>query len=280
MKRFMTPDEITGAVVEMGVKKAGLKIEQSILLSIFAGVFVGFGAHASLTVMQTLKGIDAGIMKFMGGAVFPVGLMLVILAGGELFTSNNLLTVAVLDRKLTIKKTLKNWIIVYFGNFAGSIILAVVLYYSGLYGSGDMLTPAGALAKDVAAHKVEFTFMEAFFRGIMCNILVVLAVWIVTGAQDVVSKIFACWFPVMLFVLSGFEHSIANMYYLTLGYLLNPLMDLTRAVFSNLIPATLGNIVGGALIVPFVYYFALHKPKNLKLVEKKRQHNKYFLIKD
>lgn len=269
MKRFMTPDEITGAVVEMGVKKAGLKIEQTILLSIFAGVFVGLGAHASLTVMQTLKGIDLGLMKFMGGAVFPVGLMLVMLAGGELFTSNNLLTVAVLDGKLTMKKTLENWLIVYFGNFAGSIILAVVLYYSGLYGAGDMVTPAGALAKDVAAHKVELTFMEAFFRGIMCNILVVLAVWMVTGAQDIVSKIFACWFPVMLFVLSGFEHSVANMYYLTLGYILNPAMDLSRAVFSNLIPATLGNIVGGALIVPIVYYFALHKPKKLKLLEEK-----------
>lgn len=270
MKRFMAPDEITGAVVEMGVKKAGLKMEQTILLSIFAGIFVGLGAHACITVMQTLKGIDLGLMKFMGGAVFPVGLMLVMLAGGELFTSNNLLTVAVLDGRLTMKKTLKNWLLVYFGNFAGSILLALILYYSGLYGSGDNVTPAGIMAKDLAMHKVELTFMEAFLRGIMCNVLVVLAVWMVTGAQDIVSKIFACWFPVMLFVMSGFEHSVANMYYLTLGYILNPAMDLSRAVFSNLIPATLGNIVGGAVIVPFVYYFALHRPKKIKMSEENK----------
>ena len=267
MKRFMTPDEITGAVVYMGVKKANLKFYQTFILGILAGSFVGLGAHGYLTVMQTLKAVEPGFAKFMGGAVFPVGLMLVILAGGELFTSNNLLTLAVADKKIGLKKMFSNWTIVYFSNFIGAILLALVLYYSGLYGSGTELNAVGKIAQDTAMHKMELTFAEAFLRGIMCNVLVVLAVWMVTGAQDIVSKIFACWFPVMLFVMSGFEHSVANMYYLSLSFLIDPSMNLFNAVVNNLIPATLGNIVGGAIIIPLAYYFALYIPNKKKGLE-------------
>ena len=260
MKRYMTPDEISGAIVKMGVKKTSLLKSQTFLLSIFAGMFVAFGAHASITVMQTLKGIGAGLMEFMGAAVFPVGLMLVILAGGELFTSNNLITFAMMVKKLTWKKVAKNWTMVYFGNFLGAILFALMLHFSGLYFEAGSLNAAGKLAQGIAEHKIEYSFMEVFLRGIMCNIIVVLSVWIATGAQDVASKIFACWFPIMLFVLSGFEHCVANMYYLTMGFLIDGSFNIGQAVTANLIPATLGNIVGGAVVVPVTYYLAIHRP--------------------
>lgn len=260
MKRYMTPDEISGAVVKMGVKKANLKCSQTFLLSIFAGMFVAFGAHASITVMQTLKGIDAGLMKFMGAAVFPVGLMLVILAGGELFTSNNLLTFAMMDKKITWKRVAKNWSMVYVGNFLGAILFALILHFSGLYFEAGSLNAAGKLAQSIAEHKIHYGFGAVILRGILCNIIVVLSVWIATGAQDVVSKIFSCWFPIMLFVLSGFEHSVANMYYLTMGFLINGKFDIASGILNNLLPSTIGNIIGGAVVVPVTYYLAIHRP--------------------
>jgi formate transporter len=267
MKRYMTPDEISGAVVKMGVKKANLKCSQTFLLSIFAGMFVAFGAHASITVMQTLKGIDVGLMKFMGAAVFPVGLMLVILAGGELFTSNNLLTFAMMDKKITLKGVAKNWGMVYVGNFAGAVIFAITLYYSGLYFDNGVINASGKLAQNIAENKIHYGFGAVLLRGILCNIIVVLSVWIATGAQDVASKIFACWFPIMLFVLSGFEHSIANMYYLTMGVLIDGNFDIASGIINNLIPATIGNIIGGAVVVPVIYYFAIHRPMIKKAEE-------------
>ena len=267
MKRYMTPDEISGAVVKMGVKKANLKCSQTFLLSIFAGMFVAFGAHASITVMQTLKGIDAGLMKFMGAAVFPVGLMLVILAGGELFTSNNLLTFAMMDKKITWKRVAKNWSMVYVGNCVGAVIFAITLYYSGLYFDEGALNASGKLAQSIAEHKIHYGFGAVLLRGILCNIIVVLSVWVATGAQDVASKIFACWFPIMLFVLSGFEHSVANMYYLTMGVLIDGNFDILNAILNNLIPATIGNIIGGAVVVPVIYYLAIHRPMIKKAEE-------------
>ncbi|SKC85666.1 formate/nitrite transporter family protein [Maledivibacter halophilus] len=262
-KRMLTPLEIANATVVIGVKKAKLASLQMLLLGIFAGMFIGFGAHADITVMQTIGKFDIGFAKFFGAAVFPVGLMLVLMVGAELFTGNNLMTLGLLDRKITVKQMLKNWGLVYIGNFVGSIVLAWLLRKSGLYISQDMT----AKAIEIAEAKMSLTFVEAFIRAILCNMLVVLSVLLATASKDVIGKIFAIWFPIMLFVLSGFEHSIANMFFIPLGKLVGFNTLWTTIWIKNLIPVTLGNIVGGAIIVPVVYYLCYILPYSKENIE-------------
>ncbi len=254
-KNFSTPQEITEAVIAAGIKRAGLPALKMILLGIFAGLFIGFGANGSIAIMQTFGKIDAGFAKFLGAAVFPVGLMLVIVAGSELFTGNCLMTLPLFNKKILMRHMLKNWVLVYIGNFIGSVVLAWAVANSGLFGQIGQLTPAGELAVKLASTKVSLGFGEAFIRAIFCNMLVVLAVWLATGSQDVISKIFSAWFPIMLFVLSGFEHSIANMYFIPAGLFMGAGMTWADVWVKNLIPVTLGNILGGAIIVPAVYHY-------------------------
>ncbi|SHH17755.1 formate/nitrite transporter family protein [Tepidibacter thalassicus] len=254
-KRYLLPREVAEATVNSGVVKANLSISRLILLGIFAGIFISFGAYGDIVVMQSLKNIDIGIMKFMGAFVFPVGLMLVVIAGAELFTGNNLMTLALMDGKITLRGLLKNWVFVYIGNFIGSILIVIVIFKAGL-----LKDRAADLSIAIAKGKLGLTFEVAFLRAVLCNIIVVLAVWMATAAQDIVSKIFACWFPIMLFVLSGYEHSIANMFFIPMGKLLGLSVTWGEIFIKNLIPVTIGNIVGGGLIVPLVYYICYIKP--------------------
>lgn len=247
--RMLTPDEIALATIEAGTKKANLPFYKMILLGILAGMFIGFGAHGSLSIMQTLKGIDVGLMKFLGAAVFPVGLMLVVVAGAELFTGNNLIALALMSKRITFSKMLKNWGFVYLGNFIGSVLLAFLICKSGLV--NDSIRD---LSINIAFNKVELTFSQALIRGILCNILVVLAVWMATGSKDIVSKIFSIWFPIMLFVLAGYEHSVANMFYIPLGKFLGANITWSEIAIKNLLPVTIGNIIGGAIFVCGFYY--------------------------
>ena len=246
---MLTPKEITLKTIESGVKKGKLSIFEKLLLSIFAGVFIGFGAYGSLTVMQTFGNLDLGLMKFLGAVVFPVGLMLVIIAGGELFTGNNLMTMALLDKKITFKEMLSNWIIVYIGNFIGSFFLAFLISKTGLVNEN-----ISKLATSTAVGKVNLSISQALIRGFLCNILVVLAVWMSTGAKDIASKILAIWFPIMLFVLMGYEHSVANMFYIPFGNFLGANISWSKMWTENLIPVTLGNVLGGGIFIPFIYY--------------------------
>lgn len=273
-KGFLSPGETVDAVIEAGCKKCSLSILRMFLLGIFAGMFIAFGGFASSMVSHTMQ--NTGLSKFMGAAVFPVGLMLVVICGAELFTGNNLITLSVLDNRVTFSCMLKNWFFVYIGNFVGSVIIAVLIL-----GSGLLNTSGGALGGffiKVAYSKVSLTFSQALIRGILCNILVVLAVCMAVASRDIVSKIWSCWFPIMLFVLSGFEHSIANMFFIPVGILskgneglawaaeiigisAQKLSQLTWGSFvlNNLIPVTVGNIIGGAVVVPLVYWYVYRK---------------------
>lgn len=260
MNNFLSPAEIGEVWIGNGVKKASLSISKMLLLGIFAGMFIGFGAHGFILASALGKAtlVEAMIGKFIGAAVFPAGLMMVILCGAELFTGNNLLTLALADKKITLKAMLINWVVVYIGNLIGSILLAFLLAKSGLYADA-VLDKAVAIAQTKAA----LPFDVAFIRAILCNMLVVLACWMQAGAKDIIGKIFAIWFPIMLFVFAGFEHSVANMTYLPLGIFLGANVSWGQAFMGNLLPVTLGNIVGGAIIIPGVYYFAyLRKQKS------------------
>ncbi|WP_099188454.1 formate/nitrite transporter family protein [Tepidibacter mesophilus] len=253
-KRYLTPKEVAQATIKSGIAKANLKSSNMLILGILSGIFISFGAYGDIIIMQTLKSIDVGLMKFFGALVFPVGLMLVVMCGAELFTGNCLMTLAMMDKKITLKQVLKNWGIVYIGNFIGSIFLVLVLLKANLFSES-----ATTLSINIAKAKMSLSFEVLFLRAILCNIIVVLAVWMATAAQDVVSKIFACWFPIMLFVLSGYEHSIANMFFIPMGKALGLSVSWVDIFTVNLIPVTLGNIVGGGLIVPIAYYICYVK---------------------
>lgn len=262
-KKMLVPNEIAEVMVKVGISKAKLSTRSTIWLGILAGIFISFGGLGNILITQTLGGIDTGLARFSGAIVFPVGLMLVVMCGAELFTGNNLMTLAVMEKKITMKQMFRNWGLVYVANFIGSIFLVLLVYYSGTI-SGDAATKAIS----VAEAKVNLTITEAFLRAILCNIIVVLAVWMAAGAQDVAAKIFACWFPIMLFVLCGFEHSVANMFAIPMGMMLGAQVTI-GGLITNLIFVTLGNIVGGGIIVPFIYhtvYLKKDKEKSKKAI--------------
>ena len=268
MNGFMSPGEIAQTVVEIGKRKSELHILQMVLLGILAGVYIGFGAELSTMVTHDLpKYLGAGFTKFIGGSVFTVGLMLVVIGGAELFTGNCLIFTGVLAGNVPIKNMLRNWLIIYFSNFVGSILLVIIMYESGLWKVGNL--GVGVSALTTAVQKVTLPFWEAFFRGIGCNWLVCLAIWLSIAGKDSISKIFGIYFPIMAFVASGFEHSVANMYFIPMGLFLKGNADLVNIagltqtvdsltwssfLINNLIPVTLGNIVGGALFVGGIYY--------------------------
>ena len=208
--------------------------------------------------------------KLLAGGVFSVGLMLVVIAGAELFTGNNLMAISVFQKKATVKDMLRNWTIVYFANFIGSLLLVALIVGTGLWAQNHFLT--GAAALKIANAKVNLTFMEAFTRAILCNWLVCLAVWMAVAARTVVGKVFAIFFPIMVFVASGYEHCIANMYFIPKGIMLKSIPEVVNAaglsidqlsnltvsgfLVNNLVPVTLGNIIGAVVFVALFYWVA------------------------
>ncbi|MBN2335511.1 formate/nitrite transporter family protein [Candidatus Bathyarchaeota archaeon] len=261
-----SPAEIAEAMCAAGYKKTTLPIGKMFLLGILAGVYIGFGAQLMTTVKVGLAdAVGSGFANFLGGAVFSVGLMLVVLGGAELFTGNNLVVTACLSGRVTFAGLLRNWVVVYMGNFVGSLLLVFIMF-NAFYAYRDPGS-MGALAIAVADAKVNLHFVEAMCRGIGCNWLVCLAVWLAASAHDTTGKIFACFFPIMAFVAIGLEHSVANMYFIPMGLLLkgvgleaSPQLNWGGFILNNLVPVTIGNLIGGALFVGIVYwYMYLHE---------------------
>jgi formate transporter len=224
----------------------------------------------------------------MAGAIFGTGLMLVVVAGGELFTGNAMMIAGVLDKKISVGPMLKNWFFVYLGNLVGSLLIAYMMTQSGLFSSGAH--GLGGITIKIAAYKVGLSFMQAFYLGIMCNWLVCLAVWMATGAKDIVGKLMAIFFPIWLFITSGFEHSVANMYYISAGIMAKGTRDWVDAAMAlgvtpeklanlnwgsffakNLLPVTLGNIVGGGIFVGVVYWYVYIKKEHANKTAKKSE---------
>lgn len=262
---MLKPGELCDASIGSGCGKAKLTALQQLVLGILAGAFIAVGGVVSSVVSHSITNV--GVSKFVGGAVFPVGLILVVICGAELFTGNCLMVVPLADGKINIKEMLKNWVVVYIGNFIGSILIAFLVFQAGVFtlNSGKL----GGVVIKVASTKGNLSFGTAFASAIMCNFLVCLAVWGASAAKDVISKVIIIWFPIMTFVTCGFEHCVANMYFLTAGIFAksNPafvkasgispdkMIDVPHMI-QNLIPATLGNIVGGSILVGLAYYLA------------------------
>ncbi len=263
---FFSPAEIAENYVATGRAKVNLKIGKMILLAVLAGAFIALAGVGSTTVAVSVEAASLG--KFLGACVFPAGLAMVLLAGSELFTGNCLLSIPLLQREISLGGMLKNWLFVYIGNLVGALLVAAAVVYShepDLFGSGEAVSMLST-----AVTKTSMTFGDAFIRGILCNFLVCIAVWIAFAAKDVAGKILGLFFPIMLFVLCGFEHSVANMYFIGTGLFAKTVPAYTEAAAAagldlsgltwrtfwtgNLIPVTLGNIVGGAVCVGCVYW--------------------------
>ena len=243
------PSRVADLVSQSGVCKAHLSFIQTIVLAMLAGAFIAFGAMYYTLIISDAELSFVGA-KLLGGVVFSLGLILVIVAGAELFTGNNLIVMAWAHKKVTTLELLRNWLIVYFGNFVGAMGCVLLVMFSGLAQENNW----DSTAINIAQTKTTIGIAELFIRGVLCNILVCLAVWLCMAAHDVASKVLAIVFPISAFVALGFEHSIANMYFIPLGMLLESGEINIASLLHNLIPVTIGNIVGGSILVAMVYW--------------------------
>ena len=254
------PREIAARVESIGVAKARLPLLSLLMLSMLAGAFIGLGA-LYFTLIRSDPALGFAAKQVLGGVAFSLGLLLVVVAGAELFTGNNLLAMAWADGKISTLDLLRNWAIVGCGNFVGAAGLALLVFLS----RHPEMNHA-AIAQEylrIAAAKVAMPFWTAFFRGVLCNVLVCMAVWMALAGRSVVDKAVAIVFPISAFVAAGFEHSIANMYFIPLAMLLQAVDTYdgssVQAIswtgfISNMVPVLLGNIVGGSVLVGLVYY--------------------------
>jgi formate/nitrite transporter len=252
-----SPRQVAEQVQAVGVVKARLPPLAMLMLGLSAGGFIALGALYSVIVFADPT-LPFAASRLLGGIAFSLGLVLVVIAGAELFTGNNLLVMAWADGKITTTEVARNWVVVYFANAVGAMGLALVVWLSR---HGDM--NEGAVAAQyvaIAAAKTALPFWEAFFRGVLCNLLVCLGVWMAMAGRGVTDKILAVIFPISAFVAAGFEHCIANMYLIPLGILLAPGVAVAGAApdwagfLWNLVPVTLGNIAGGSILVAAVYH--------------------------
>ena len=268
---FYTPSEVIKSNIKSAVAKANLPLAKMILLGMMAGAFIAFGGAASSVAAHGVA--DVGLARSIAGAIFPVGLMLVVFTGSELFTGNSLMIMAVIDKKITLLKMIRNLVVVYFANFIGALIIDVLVFLSGQFDfSGGGL---GAYTIKVALAKTSIAPVTAVISGILCNILVCLAIVLAGTAKDSIGRIFGIFFPIAAFVVCGFEHCVANMFYIPAGMLAatntayvqkaQELYGITAQQCSSLthfagtdslLFVTIGNIIGGVLFVGVVLYMA------------------------
>jgi formate/nitrite transporter len=271
------PKTIAETVAQtVGVGKATSPWLSVLVLGILAGAYIGFGGMLATTVTFDMAArFGVGFTKFMTGSVFSLGLMLVIIAGAELFTGNNLMVSSAMAREITFGRMLERWGLVYVANFVGSILIALLFVFSGLWRTGD--AALGEAAVRIAYGKVSLGFVEALLRGIGCNWLVCLAVWMALASRQTIGKIFAIFFPIMGFVALGFEHSVANMYFIPTGIFLRDIAGVAipagakaaalgwgSFAYRSLLPVTIGNIIGGVVFVGMSYWSAYLRPPKAK----------------
>ena len=247
------PAEVAVRIEEAGVRKAALAAMPLLTLAVLAGAFIALGA-AAFTAALTGAPPSFGPARLLAGVIFSTGLILVVVAGAELFTGNALIVMAWVDKRVTGAALLRNWAFAYAGNFIGALAVAGLMWASGLF-SG----PQGEVARAIAEAKLAIGPVEAFSRGILCNMLVCLAVWLSFAARGVADKALAIVFPITAFVLLGYEHSVANMYLIPAGWAAGAPVTLT-GFLGNLLPVTLGNVVGGAGGVAITYWLA-YRPR-------------------
>lgn len=274
---FMPPEMAARAEV-IGIRKANMELLTMLALSVLAGAFIGAGAFFSTTVTAGMAGqVPYGLIRLVAGGAFCLGLIMVVVAGAELFTGNNLIVMAWANRKVSTGQLLRNWALVWTGNLVGALMTAALVFVAKQYAFGGGAIGLNALS--TANAKTGLDFIQAIALGILCNALVCLAVWLCYSARSTTDKILSILFPITAFVACGFEHSIANMYFIPIGLLIKDFappsfwaaiskapadfanLTWTNFFVRNLLPVTIGNIIGGALMVGLVYWFAFLRPK-------------------
>ncbi len=259
-----SPAQIAAAYEAAGTSKTKLPFGKAFLLGIMAGAFIALGGLGSQIASVTAATPSAA--RVISSVVFPIGLFMVLVGGAELFTGNCLIIIPVMTKKTTFAGMFKNWIPVYLGNMVGGLLIALIAAFSHTYSFAD-----GSLAQlvvNTAVTKANISFSDGLLRGILCNVLVCMAVWCSFAADELAGKILALWLPVMLFIIGGFEHCVANMYFIPAGMLASMVhgietegLSLFGYFVTNLIPVTIGNIIGGSICVGFVYYLSYLKDK-------------------
>ena len=258
----LMPPEMARKAEQVGEKKANLDLATMFVLALLGGAFIAWGAALATVVATsgTVEPLPFGVTKVLGGLVFCVGLILVVVAGAELFTGNNLIVMGWASGQITTGKLLRNWIVVYLGNFMGALATAAIVYFAGAANQAN--GAVGETMMKIAAAKCNLSFTQAMAAGIGCNALVCVAIWLCMSARSVTDKIAAIVFPITTFVATGMEHCVANMYFIPIGMLARgsedvyPELNLNSFLVGNLLPVTIGNIVGGAGLVGLVYWFA------------------------
>ncbi len=279
------PAKMASRMEEVGVAKSKLRLDTMLALAILAGAFIGTGAIFATVVTTGLgsSGMGFGLIKLLGGLVFCLGLIAVVVAGAELFTGNNLVIMAYASRRIKLIGLVRNWIVVYIGNFIGSIATAFIMLLTKQYTFTNGALGANALG--IANSKCSLDFLQAIALGVMCNALVCLAVWLCSSARSTTDKILAIIFPITAFVAAGFEHSVANMYFIPMGLFIKgsagagfweaigktaaDFGNLTWTAFflKNLLPVTIGNVIGGSAFVGMAYWFIYLRPQKVVTVE-------------
>ena len=297
------PGEVAGAACNASKAKSTLSFGKLVVLGMLAGAYIGFGAYFATTVgSDAAKFLGNGVGQLLFGAVFTVGLITVVIAGAELFTGNNMfMVVGALQGEISWRSLIWNWVVVWVFNFVGALIL-VLIVYGAFYSDGALGLfngSVGAKALAIAKGKLELAWWPAFFRAILCNWLVCLAVWLALASKDVIGKIFGIFFPIMAFVAMGFEHSVANMFFIPMGLMVSDnetILNVAAAAaagpeaaqaaldgfktavadhlnwgtffYKNMIPVTIGNIIGGGIFVGSAYWFTyVRKSKKAKAEE-------------
>jgi formate/nitrite transporter len=273
----LLPADIARKAEAVGVQKTRMNVSSLLALAVLAGAFIALGGMFATTVLAGADGVvPFGISRLLSGLVFCLGLILVVVGGAELFTGNTLMVMAWAAGEVRLREMLRAWAIVYIGNFVGAIGTAALAFLSGQYLAGK--GSVAGVALNLALAKVTLSFDHALFLGILCNVLVCLAVWLAFGARSTTDKVLALLFPVSAFVVAGFEHSVANMYLIPLGLFIKAWAPAALwaeiggdaanyaaltwpAFFVSLIPVTIGNIIGGGVLVGLVYWFIYLRPR-------------------
>lgn len=239
-QRSLSPAEVCANFLSVGQRKAALLLDKMLVSAILAGAFIALAGVGSTWASMELQNLS--LRRLIAGCIFPAGLAMVVLTGTELFTGNCLMSIAWLDKKITAKAMLRNWCVVYVGNFLGAAAVAAMAVWGGVFAGHEEFLISAAMGKMMP-------FSQAVLRGILCNILVCLGVWMAAAATDAGGKVIALFFPVAIFVMAGYEHSVANMYYLTAGLLAGADLSAFDILLRNLLPVTIGNILGGSVVL-------------------------------
>lgn len=254
---FYTPVEAIEVIIESNLKKIYSESEKILLNGILGGIFIGVAGIGQLSILQSSNPTNEVFVKFLGATVFPVGLILCLLLGGTLFTGNCLLFVNYFKKDVGLKLILKNLLITWIGNFIGGGLIAYLSYFAGMFKT----EPMQKIIMNIATNKLVLSYSECIFSGFLCNILVIAGIWLSTSSKDSAGKFYGCLFPIILFVISGYQHVVANMFIITMAKIVSPeSINFIESLTSHFLPVTIGNFLSGGIFFPLVFYYLyVHK---------------------